>query len=395
MLYLLKLQAAYMKTLPIFLILFLFNNLGNTTPVVRQKPNFSLHISFEENVRLADAKLLGIDSTQLKAELHSYVFSGFINRYNIATVALTYLSLTEMIEKSVKLTLFLQPGKTTLFFKRDPAQYMLSGISSENHAIFRGLQIRDEAITRKINVILARLHDTTAHLENPGHTKWKDSLSCLKQERNEGIYAAFVRKNPSSLVALHAISMYGHLNLENPLQVEHLVCVLADTLQHSVQVKALKQRLLMAKTLMIGNVAPDVSQPDTSGKAITLSNLRGKFILINFWASWCKPCRDKNRRFKKVYNKFSNDGFEILGVSLDSSKVRWVKAINEDQLEWLQVSDLEFGQNEAASLYQVDDIPRNFLLDLNGRIIGRDLDEEELSNLLDRHILVNGQAQQE
>src|SRR5688500_8513175 len=136
-----------MKTLQIFLVLILTNYQGNATHVAREKPNFSLKISFEENVRLTGAKLVGIDSTELKAELHTYVFSGFINRYSIASVVLTYLSLTEMKEKSVRLTLFLQPGKTTLFFKRDPAQYMLTGASSENHAIFRGLQIRDEAIT--------------------------------------------------------------------------------------------------------------------------------------------------------------------------------------------------------------------------------------------------------
>jgi peroxiredoxin len=153
---------------------------------------------------------------------------------------------------------------------------------------------------------------------------------------------------------------------------------IADSLQQTAQVKALKVQIEKAKKIMVGQPAPVFSQADTSGKVITLSDLQGQYVLIDFWASWCKPCRAQNPSLLKLYNQFRDKGFTILGVSLDSDKRNWVKAINDDHLDWLHISDLRSWKNEAALTYSISSVPQNYLLDKKGKIIAKNLNEGEL-----------------
>jgi peroxiredoxin len=140
----------------------------------------------------------------------------------------------------------------------------------------------------------------------------------------------------------------------------------------------------IAKATAIGAVAPDFTQKDTKGKSVKLSSLRGKYVLIDFWASWCGPCRKENPNVVKAYQKFKNKKFEILGVSLDNSdgKNAWLDAIEKDNLTWLQVSDLQGWKNAVAQLYGVQSIPQNFLLDPKGVIIEKDLRGNRLEEVL-------------
>ncbi len=122
-----------------------------------------------------------------------------------------------------------------------------------------------------------------------------------------------------------------------------------------------------------GNTPPDITLPSPKGKEISLSDLKGKIVMIDFWASWCGPCRRENPHVKKLYAQYKSKGFEIFGVSLDNDRGRWLQAIDEDGLEWVHVSDLKKWQSVAAQAYQVSSIPQTFLLDREGRIIGRGL----------------------
>jgi peroxiredoxin len=135
----------------------------------------------------------------------------------------------------------------------------------------------------------------------------------------------------------------------------------------------------------IGAVALDFVQNDPSGKKIKLSDLKGKYLLIDFWASWCGPCRKENPNLVSLYQKFNGQGFEILGVSLDQpgQYTNWVKAIKDDNLSWQQVSDLKGWDNEVARKYGVRSIPTSFLLDPNGKIIAKDLRGVELAKKLE------------
>ncbi|GIV38578.1 MAG: thiol:disulfide interchange protein [Thermonema sp.] len=122
-----------------------------------------------------------------------------------------------------------------------------------------------------------------------------------------------------------------------------------------------------------GSMAPDFSLPQADGTPFSLSKLRGKYVLVDFWASWCGPCRKENPQVVALYNKYKDKGFEILGVSLDEDKEAWLKAIEKDRLTWIHVSDLKGWQNEAARLYNVNAIPMTYLIDPDGVIIAKGL----------------------
>lgn len=128
----------------------------------------------------------------------------------------------------------------------------------------------------------------------------------------------------------------------------------------------------------VGTKALDFTQTDTSGKKITLSQFKGKYVLLDFWASWCRPCRMENPNVVAAYNQYKNKNFTILSVSLDQDKDNWLNAIKADHLTWTHVSDLQFWSNEAAKLYRVESIPQNYLIDPNGTIIAKNLRGDEL-----------------
>ena len=128
----------------------------------------------------------------------------------------------------------------------------------------------------------------------------------------------------------------------------------------------------------VGQFAPEISLPSPEGKEIALSSLKGKLVLIDFWASWCGPCRKEMPNVVKIYSKFKNKGFEIYGVSLDQDKEKWMEAITKDGINWPQVSDLKYWDNVAARIYNVQGIPYTVLIDKDGKIIAKNLRGQEL-----------------
>lgn len=138
-----------------------------------------------------------------------------------------------------------------------------------------------------------------------------------------------------------------------------------------------------AKTLAIGAVAPDIALPNPDGEIVKLSSLRGNYVLVDFWARWCKPCRMENPNVVRMYNKYNKEGFEVYGVSLDRNREHWLQAIEEDGLHWTQVSDLKYWNSEAARLYNVSAIPFALLLDPEGKIIGKNLRGPALESKLE------------
>ncbi len=140
-----------------------------------------------------------------------------------------------------------------------------------------------------------------------------------------------------------------------------------------------QQQAMASKGLQVGTSAPEISLPAMDDKVVTLSSYKGKYVLVDFWASWCGPCRKENPNVVAAYNKFKDKNFTILGVSLDDDKEKWQAAITKDGLPWTHVSDLKGWESIAARTYNVESIPTNFLVGPDGKIVARDLRGEELA----------------
>lgn len=185
----------------------------------------------------------------------------------------------------------------------------------------------------------------------------------------------------TSLVSLFALNF---INIDTDFATyEALAQRFEKENPNSPHAKSLIGRVARIKGVSIGAQAPDITLSDTTGKAVALSSLRGKYVLIDFWASWCGPCRAENPNVVRMYNKFKDKGFEIYSVSLDQAKANWTKAIRNDNLTWTHVSDLKFWQSAAAQQYGVQAIPATFLLDKDGKIIAKNLRGDALEQKLE------------
>ena len=215
-----------------------------------------------------------------------------------------------------------------------------------------------------------------------------DSLFALydvKDSLRQLIIATFAIENPTSIASAYAVSR----NLLYSPKVEIIEPIYAgfdSVVKQSIYGKVINEVLASAKKTAIGQLSPDFTMNDTKGKPVALSSFRGTYLLLDFWASWCGPCRKENPNVVKCYNKFRGKKFTILGVSLDDDKADWLTAIAKDKLDWNQVSDLKGWGCEAAKLYGVRGIPTNLLLDKEGRIIAKNLRGEELAKKLEEVI---------
>ena len=175
--------------------------------------------------------------------------------------------------------------------------------------------------------------------------------------------------------SLAVIITSDYLDIDNNISFwDSTLTKYRDNFSYNSYFKSFEKKVNKIKSVSIGSVAPEVILSDTTGKDIALSSLRGKYVLLDFWAGWCGPCRMENPNILKNYLKYKDKGFEVYQVSLDRSRSDWVNAIKKDNLIWYNVSDLKYFQSEAATIYNIDRIPKGFLLDPNGVIIAKDIE---------------------
>ncbi|WP_423146797.1 redoxin domain-containing protein [Rubrolithibacter danxiaensis] len=226
----------------------------------------------------------------------------------------------------------------------------------------------------------------SASEEKQKSTEFNDEISKRYeaiQQQQKDLLKSFIKSHPGSYVSLEALSAFAGPEPEYA-EVSPLFNSLSANLRETTVGKAIGEALEGGKKTAVGAMAIDFTQNDVNGKPVKLSDFRGKYLLLDFWASWCGPCRHENPNVVRVYNKYKDKNFTVLGVSLDrqNGKDAWLKAIKDDQLEWTQVSDLKFWNNKVAVLYGIRAIPQNFLIDPSGKIIAKNLRGEDLERKL-------------
>lgn len=207
------------------------------------------------------------------------------------------------------------------------------------------------------------------------------------QVRQKEILTQFVKENPESYVSVNSILSIAGRDPQFE-EIDPLVKSLSPALQKASALQPLLMGMEASKKTSVGAMAMDFTQNDPDGKPVKLSDFKGKYVLLDFWASWCGPCRDENPNVVQAYNKFKDKNFTVLGVSLDRQNQRdaWLKAVKDDGLTWTQVSDLKFWNNEVARMYNIRSIPQNYLIDPSGKIVAVNLRgaalEQKLAEIL-------------
>lgn len=279
-------------------------------------------------------------------------------------------------------SVYLEPGEISVIAKDSIGNSTVLG--SNTHEVYTELRKKVSAYDPYFKALNEAYMAARKVKDVAGIDKIEGSMDSLDLMVKENIYLPFLKaEGKNSAIAVYALNQYAGYAIEAS-KTEPLYNQLPENIKNLPSAKLMKDRIEKAKKTDIGQYAIPFTQKDTAGIDVSLSSFKGKYVLIDFWASWCGPCRQENPNVVSAFKKYEEKGFTVLGVSLDqpTAKDKWLKAIYDDHLTWTHVSDLKYWNNEVAKAYGIQAIPQNYLLDREGKIIGKNLRGENLQTTL-------------
>ncbi|WP_425639204.1 redoxin domain-containing protein [Algoriphagus yeomjeoni] len=287
--------------------------------------------------------------------------------YEVEVNTPTFYELNMYGEKVIRLALYNEDVDISYDFA-NPESLVING--SQDSQEMQKIEKLMESYQTKVNALNESYYQAMGE-NNTEKIKEIQTEAMLLESNQSTEVKNVINSMGDSFASLAAI---GLLNPKNEFQfMDSLVAKLDEIYPETKSIIQIKQQLDEMRALSMGQIAPEIELPNPDGEVIKLSDLRGKYVMIDFWAAWCKPCREENPNVVRLYNEYNEKGFEVYGVSLDRTKEAWVDAIAEDGLTWTQVSDLQYFNSAAAETYQINAIPATYLIDPDGKIIGKDL----------------------